>query len=60
VTPTSGQPATDRNRVAAIGPEIGVAFPKPMLFLSFRYLYEFMAESRAQGNTFTLTLTKRF
>jgi hypothetical protein len=31
-----------------------------MLFVSFRYLYEFMAENRAQGQTFTLTLTKRF
>jgi hypothetical protein len=50
----------NRDRVAAIGPEINVAFPKPMLFVSFRYLYEFMAENRAQGQTFTLTLTKRF
>ena len=55
-----------RDRVAAIGPEISVAFPKPMLFVSLRYLYEFMAEgapgpgARAQGHTFCLTLTKRF
>jgi len=48
------------DRVAAVGPEISVAFPEPMLFVSFRYLYEFMSENRAQGNTFTLTLTKRF
>jgi hypothetical protein len=46
--------------VAAIGPEIVVTFPEPALFVSFRYLYEFMAESRAQGQTFALTLTKRF
>ncbi len=45
--------------VAAIGPEINVAFPKQMLFVSFRYLYEFNAENRAQGHTFALTLTKR-
>ena len=56
----TGPAASDRNRVAAIGPEISVAFPKPMLFVSLRYLYEFMAESRAQGHTFALTLTKRF
>jgi hypothetical protein len=60
VTSNDGPASEDRNRVAAIGPEISVAFPKPMLFVSFRYLYEFMAESRAQGHTFALTLTKRF
>jgi len=49
-----------QDRVAGIGPEVNVAFPKPMLFVSFRYLNEFMAENRAQGHTFTLTLTKRF
>lgn len=49
-----------RDRVAAVGPEINVLFPEPMLFVSFRYLYEFTAENRAQGHTFGLTLTKRF
>jgi hypothetical protein len=48
------------NRVAAIGPEVSVMFPKQMLFLSLRYNYEFMAENRAQGSTVALTLTKRF
>jgi hypothetical protein len=48
------------DRVAAVGPEISLAFPKPMVFVSFRYLYEFMAKDRAQGQTFSLTLTKRF
>jgi hypothetical protein len=52
-----GSAANDR--VAAIGPEISLAFPKPMLFVSLRYLSEFMAEDRLQGQTFTLTLTKR-
>jgi hypothetical protein len=52
--------STANDRVAAVGPEISLAFPKPMLFVSFRYLYEFMAEDRLQGQTFSLTLTKRF
>jgi len=59
VTSNSGAPAGSRNRVAAVGPEINVVFPKQMLFVSLRYNYEFMAENRAQGHTFTLTLTKR-
>jgi hypothetical protein len=48
------------NRVAAVGPEVNVVFPNQMLFVSLRYNYEFMAESRAQGHAFALTLTKRF
>ena len=54
---SNGQPL---NRVAAVGPEASVAFPKYMFFVSLRYNYEFMAYSRAQGNAITLTLTKRF
>lgn len=53
-------PGAVHDRVASVGPEISVAFPKPMLFVSFRYLYEFMAEDRARGQTFSLTFTKRF
>ncbi len=49
---------TDRNRVAAVGPEVSVLIPQCKTFLSLRYDYEFMAEARAQGHTFTLTLTK--
>jgi len=60
VTANTGAPASSRNRVAAVGPEVSVAFPKMMLFVSGRYNYEFMAENRAQGHSFTLTLTKRF
>lgn len=61
VTTDSGVGASqERDRVAAVGPEISLAFPETMLFVSFRYLYEFMAEGRAQGHTFALTLTKRF
>ena len=48
------------SRVAAVGPEINVFFPKPKLFASLRYNYEFMAEERAQGHTVALTLTKVF
>lgn len=60
VTTDSGTGASkERDRVAAVGPEINIAFPKQMLFLSLRYNYEFMAESRAQGHGFALTLTKR-
>lgn len=52
--------SSSKDRVAAVGPEISVAFPKPMIFVSFRYLYEFVAKDRAEGQTFSLTLTKRF
>jgi hypothetical protein len=48
------------DRVAAIGPEASIVFPKQMFFVSLRYNYEFMAENRAQGNGLTLTLTKAF
>jgi hypothetical protein len=51
---------TPRNRVAAVGPEVSVFFPEIMLGISLRYAYEFLAESRLQGNTVTLTLTKKF
>jgi hypothetical protein len=60
VTANSGSPASSRNRVAAVGPEVSVAFPKQMFFVSLCYNYEFMAENRAQGNAITLILTKRF
>jgi hypothetical protein len=59
---TGSTPAglTPHNQVAAIGPEISLAFPSSMFFMSLRYEYEFMAENRAQGHTVALTLTKRF
>jgi len=52
--------SSGHDRVASVGPEIGVSFPKPMLTVSIRYLYEFMSKDRAQGQTFVLNLTKRF
>lgn len=62
LTGDSGPSAYQRpnDRVAALGPEVCVAFPKQMFFVSLRYFNEFMAENRATGATFTLTLTKRF
>jgi hypothetical protein len=60
VNPNSGTSYGNRSRVAAVGPEVSVAFPTQMFFVSLRYNYEFMASSRAQGNAITLTLTKRF
>ena len=49
----------NHDRVVSVGPEVSLAFPKQMFFVSFRYLYEFLAENRAQGHTFSLTLTKK-
>jgi hypothetical protein len=61
VTGDSGSPfGSGRDRVAAIGPEINAFFPKIMLGVSLRYAYEFLANNRFQGNTWTLTITKRF
>jgi hypothetical protein len=57
---TGNSDGSSHNRVAAVGPEVSMAFPDLMFFVSLRYNYEFMAESRAQGNAITLTLTKRF
>jgi hypothetical protein len=47
------------DRVAAIGPEVNAFFPSAMLGVSLRYEYEFLAESRLQGHTVTLTITKK-
>jgi hypothetical protein len=60
VNPNSGSSYSSRSSVAAIGPEVSVMFPKQMFFVSLRYNYEFIADSRAQGSEVTLTLTKRF
>jgi hypothetical protein len=61
ITSDSGISAsTALPHAAAIGPELTLAFPGPSLFVSWRYLYEFAAAGRPQGQTGTLTLTKRF
>jgi hypothetical protein len=60
VTGGSVNGSTAQDRVVAVGLEISVTFPKPMLFVAFCYLCEFMAEGRAHCHTFVLNLTKRF
>jgi len=61
VTEDSGSRALSvRDRVAGIGPEVSAFFPSITLGVSLRYEYEFMAESRSEGQTFVLTVTKRF
>jgi hypothetical protein len=50
----------DRASVGAIGPEIAAFWPSATLGVSLRYAYEFFAESRLQGHTVNLTITKRF
>jgi len=53
-------PTTDREQVAGIGPEVVLFCSKLGLFTSVRYQYEFLAESRLQGHTGVITLTRRF
>ena len=61
VTEDTGPGASnERDRVAGIGPEVTLAYSPMMLGCSLRYAYEFMAESRLQGHTVALTITKRF
>jgi hypothetical protein len=61
VTEDSGSGASSaRDRVAGVGPEVSVFYPKYTLGWSLRYIYEFLAEDRLQGHTVALTITKRF
>jgi hypothetical protein len=60
ITGDTGLHPQPLNRVAAIGPEMDLAFPGITLLLALRYDYEFFAENRAQGHTISLVLTKRF
>ena len=59
VTGDTGAHPQPLNRVAAVGPEVALAFRPQKLFLSLRYEYEFASENRAQGNTVSFVLTKR-
>jgi hypothetical protein len=60
-TADSGANASShRDLVAAVGPEISGVIPTIDLHVSLRYNYEFVADNRAQGQTITLTLTRRF
>jgi hypothetical protein len=49
-----------KDRVAAAGPEVAVVCPRLGLITSLRYLREFAAKDRPEGNVVTLTFTKRF
>lgn len=61
VTEDHGQSSSsERDRVAGAGPEVSMVYPPWALGLSLRYAYEFMAESRLQGHTVALTVTKKF
>jgi hypothetical protein len=61
MTRDSGMGSLDnRDSVASLGPEVQTVIPKIDVHVSLRFLYEFMADNRAQGEVVTLTLTKRF
>jgi hypothetical protein len=51
---------SSKDHVVAVGPEISAVCPKLGLITSLRYLYEVSAADRLQGQTVTLTFTKRF
>ena len=61
VTDYSGPAAPDINdQVVSVGPEVNMFHPSLGLFTSLRYAYELDAKERPQGETVTLTLTRRF
>ena len=61
VTFDSGSGASSAlDRVAAIGPEVGRFYPQHKIGWTLRYLHEFMAENRLQGQTLVFTVTKVF
>ncbi len=49
-----------RSSVVGVGPEISGVIPSAKLLWSLRWVDEFEAKSRFQGNTIALTLTKIF
>lgn len=48
------------DQVFAVGPELGVIFPKVPLKLNIRTLFEFGSVQRTEGNLTAITLTTRF
>lgn len=52
--------SNERDQIIGVGPEIVALCPKLGVFTSVRYLREFAAEDRPEGNTVTVTFTKRF
>ena len=60
-TSASGSGATtEKDHVAGIGPEITLVCPRLRLNTSIRYLREFAAHNRTEGNTINFTFTRRF
>jgi hypothetical protein len=60
-TKDSGTGSSDiKDRVVGVGPEIAAVCPKLGLITSVRYLREFAAKDRPEGNTVTVTFTKRW
>ena len=60
ITGYSPSSAGAMDGVVGLGPEISTFCPKLGLFTSLRYVREFDAKARPEGNTVTLTLTKRW
>ena len=60
ITGYSPSNAGPMDNVVGLGPEISTFCPKLGLFSSLRYIYEVDARDRPQGQTVTLTLTKRW
>lgn len=61
VTEDRGDDANDiKDQVFGVGPEVLIAIPKWMMYMSLRANWEFEAEDRSEGMVAALTLTKRF
>jgi hypothetical protein len=59
-TSDSGNTNTVHDRKMALGAEVSGVCPKLGMLASLRYVYEFNAAERPEGQLATLTLTKRF
>lgn len=57
---TDGDLGPSHPSVVGVGPEVSLAIPKAMTFLSLRWVHEVAAHLRPEGDTVTLTVTKRF
>jgi hypothetical protein len=56
----NGSTSDSLSYVVGLGPEVSAVIPQLGLVSSLRYLREVAAENRPEGNTVTVTLTKRF
>ena len=52
--------AKTRDHVVGVGAEFNTFMSQLPMFVSLRYVREFAARDRPEGNTVTLTLTKRW